>query len=125
VAILSRSTGSLPNSTLPVHHKTYHCDVSNSSQVITTIKQIEEEMGPVGVLVNAAGIAKDSLLVHVKDIHLQEVMGTNVMGTVYTTRAVVKSMMKHKYGVIINIGSVVGLTGGMWDKLLTVHLNQH
>jgi len=75
------------------------------------IAAVEADIGPVGILVNNAGIARDNVLVRLRDDDWQSVLDTNLKGAFNTTRAVARGMMKRRSGRIVNIASVVGLTG--------------
>ena len=67
--------------------------------------------GQIDILVNNAGITRDGLLMRMKNEDFDAVINTNLKGVYYTTKAVTKLMMKKRYGRIINMASVVGLTG--------------
>jgi 3-oxoacyl-[acyl-carrier protein] reductase len=89
----------------------YACDVSDSAACTALIAAVEADIGPVGILVNNAGIARDNVLVRLRDEDWQAVFDTNLKGAFNTTRAVARGMMKRRSGRIVNIASVVGLTG--------------
>lgn len=86
-------------------------DVSQAAQVDSLFAAIMEKWGRVDVLVNNAGIARDTLLMRMKDDDWQAVINLNLTGVFYCTRAASKIMLKQKSGRIINITSVVGLMG--------------
>lgn len=86
-------------------------DVSKLAQVKAMISNISNEWGGVNILVNNAGIIDDRLLVRMSDDSWQRVIDVNLNGTFYTTRSVLKDMMRERWGRIINIGSVVALRG--------------
>ena len=90
---------------------TVHADVSVSKQVTKMVGRINEEWGNVDILVNNAGIIHDGLLVRMTDEAWERVIGTNLNGTFYCTRACLRAMLRRRWGRIINIGSVVGLRG--------------
>jgi 3-oxoacyl-[acyl-carrier protein] reductase len=92
-------------------HRGYACDVADSQQVGKTLEQVEAELGPVAVLVNNAGITRDNILMRMKDEEFDEVIAANLKGAFNFTRAVTRGMMKRRAGSILNITSVVGLTG--------------
>ena len=73
--------------------------------------EIQESQGDVGILVNNAGITRDNILMRMKDEEFDEVIAANLKGAFNFTRAVTRGMMKRRDGVILNITSVVGLTG--------------
>lgn len=87
------------------------CDVSKSSEVSDMVEVTLKEFGKIDILVNNAGITKDSLLMRMKEEDFDRVIDINLKGVFNCTKAVTKSMMKQKYGKIINMASVVGLIG--------------
>ena len=91
--------------------KGYACDVSDPAACVDLIAAVEADIGPVGLLVNNAGITRDNVLVRLRDDDWQSVLDTNLKGAFNTTRAVARGMMKRRSGRIVNIASVVGLTG--------------
>jgi 3-oxoacyl-[acyl-carrier protein] reductase len=91
--------------------ETIQCDVSDSSQVDAAVAQILEKQGSIHILVNGAGITKDGLILRMKDEDFSEVLRVNLFGTFYFSRAAAKVMVKQKEGKIINIASIVGVTG--------------
>ena len=86
-------------------------DVSKSDQVDNLVKHTIEKFGRIDVLVNNAGITRDGLLMRMKEEDFDKVIETNLKGTFLVTKAVIPYMMKKKNGSIINISSVVGVTG--------------
>ncbi len=92
-------------------HLGLRCDVGNGSEVKDAVSRIEESLGGVSILVNNAGIARDNILLRLKDEDWDEVMDVNLKGAFLTTRAVARGMMKRRAGVIVNVTSVVGLMG--------------
>lgn len=91
----------------------YAVDVSQFSLVETTIKEILGKYGRVDILVNNAGITKDQLLMRMSEEDWDSVMDINVKSCYNTCHALVRSMMKAKYGKIINMSSVVALKGNV------------
>lgn len=87
------------------------CDVANEDAVTAMVKQVKEQFGSVDILVNNAGITRDGLLMRMKTADWQAVLDTNLTGTFFCTKAVTKFMMKQRSGAIVNLTSVVGLTG--------------
>ena len=75
------------------------------------VKQVIERFGQIDVLVNNAGITKDMLLMRMKKEDFEQVIDTNLVGTFNVTKNVVPYMMKARSGRIINISSVVGISG--------------
>lgn len=89
----------------------YQVDVSQTNVVDEVIKKIIEDFGKVDILVNNAGVTADQLLMKMSEEEWDRVLAVNLKSCYNTCRAVVRSMMKAKKGKIINISSVVGLTG--------------
>ncbi|MGH7500107.1 MAG: 3-oxoacyl-[acyl-carrier-protein] reductase [Gemmatimonadales bacterium] len=87
------------------------CDVSQEVQVTAALDAAESALGPVDILVNNAGLTRDNLLLRLSSADWDAVLAANLTGAFYTTRAVIKGMMKRRWGRIVNITSVVGLTG--------------
>lgn len=87
------------------------CDISDGNLFQNTIKSIISDYGKIDILINNAGITRDSLVLRMKDDQWDEVLNTNLKGAFYGTKSVLRSMMKNKYGRIINITSIVGLQG--------------
>ena len=92
-------------------HAGFSCDVAYPDQVSATLSAVEEAVGPVDILVNNAGITRDNILVRMKDEEFDDVIAVNLKGPFNFTRSVARGMMKRRDGVILNIASVVGLTG--------------
>jgi 3-oxoacyl-[acyl-carrier protein] reductase len=87
------------------------CDVSSSESFTELVKSIVEDKGRMDILVNNAGITRDGLILRMKENDWNLVMDINLKGAFNGIKAVMRSMMKQKSGRIINISSVVGLTG--------------
>lgn len=86
-------------------------DVSQAADVDRLIKTTLEHFGKIDILVNNAGITRDSLLLRMKEVDWDAVLATNLKGVFLCTKAVSKGMLKQRSGVIVNISSVVGLSG--------------
>jgi 3-oxoacyl-[acyl-carrier protein] reductase len=86
-------------------------NVTDGKAVDALIESIGTEFGPVSILVNNAGITRDQLLMRMKDDDWQAILDTNLTSVYRTSKAVMRGMMKARKGRIINIASVVGLTG--------------
>ena len=86
-------------------------DVGNGSAVEALIDAIAKEFGAVSILVNNAGITRDQLLMRMKDEDWQAILDTNLTSVYRTSKAVLRGMMKARKGRIINIASVIGVTG--------------
>jgi 3-oxoacyl-[acyl-carrier protein] reductase len=86
-------------------------DVSDSSQVDVMVDQIVSEFGNVDILVNNAGIIHDSLLMRMSEEVWDEVLNTNLKGSYNCTKAVLRYMVRQRWGRVINVVSVVGIEG--------------
>lgn len=86
-------------------------DIADSEAVEKMVADTVAAFGQIDILVNNAGITRDGLLMRMKNEDFDAVINTNLKGVYYTTKAVTKLMMKKRYGRIINMASVVGLTG--------------
>lgn len=86
-------------------------DVSDPSAVKSAIKRVEETLGKIHILVNNAGITRDTLLLRMKEEDWDAVLRTNLYSAFYVTQAVLPLMLKERWGRIINISSVVAFTG--------------
>ncbi len=88
-------------------------NVADSESVQNLIKVTLEKFGRIDILVNNAGITRDNLSLRMSDSEWDDVIKTNLNSVFYATRAVLRPMLKQKYGRIINIASVVGLMGNV------------
>jgi 3-oxoacyl-[acyl-carrier protein] reductase len=86
-------------------------DVRDSSRVDGFFEEIQKQHGDVAILVNNAGITRDNLALRMKDAEFDEVIDTNLRAVFRLSRAVMRGMMKARWGRIINITSVVGASG--------------
>ena len=93
-------------------HRGYECDVSNVMAVKDLFKEISHDVESLSVLVNAAGITHNSLILRQDDTTLHNIISTNLMGTYYCCRAASKLMLRGG-GSILNIGSIVGSQGNV------------
>ncbi|MGZ8377209.1 MAG: 3-oxoacyl-[acyl-carrier-protein] reductase [Gemmatirosa sp.] len=89
----------------------FAADVADVAQATKLIEDVEQTFGRVDVLVNNAGLTRDNLLLRIKDDDWDAVIDANLRGAFATTRAATRGMMKRRWGRIINIASVVGITG--------------
>ena len=90
---------------------TVRVDISNSESVDEAFTSIEKDYTSVDVLINNAGITKDNILPRMKKDEWLEVIQTNLTGSFHTSQRAIKPMMKNKWGRIIFISSVVGISG--------------
>ena len=88
------------------------CDLSKKDEIIELIKKADEFMGYIDILVNNAGITKDNIFLRMSENAWEDVLIVNLNSTFNILKLITKGMVKRKYGRIINISSVVGVTGG-------------
>ncbi|WP_053366161.1 3-oxoacyl-[acyl-carrier-protein] reductase [Bacillus sp. FJAT-27245] len=86
-------------------------DVSNPDAVAAMVKETTERFGSLDILVNNAGITRDNLLMRMKESEWDDVININLKGVFLCTKAVTRQMMKQRSGRIINIASIVGVSG--------------
>ena len=86
-------------------------NVTDSDEIAAVLKDITDENGSIGILVNNAGITRDNLLMRMKDEEWDDIINTNLTSVFRLSKAVLRGMMKAKKGRIISIASVVGATG--------------
>ncbi|MCB1113219.1 MAG: 3-oxoacyl-[acyl-carrier-protein] reductase [Chlamydiia bacterium] len=89
----------------------YKLDVSNYEDVQSTLKEISDHFGPVDILVNNAGITRDQLLIRMSEEDWDQVMAVNLKSCYNLSHGCMRPMIRNRSGKIINISSVVGLTG--------------
>jgi 3-oxoacyl-[acyl-carrier protein] reductase len=114
VAVVARDSGRAETAAADLlgdGHHGYGADVASAEEINALIKRVEDEMGSLDILVNNAGVTRDNLLMRLKDEDWSTVLDTNLRGAFNTIRAATRGMMKRKAGRIINISSVVGITG--------------
>jgi 3-oxoacyl-[acyl-carrier protein] reductase len=87
------------------------CNLSDSTQVEALVGQAEAAMGKLDILVNNAGLTRDTLVLRMKDEDWQSVIDVNLTASFRLARAAVKGMMKRRFGRIVSITSIVGVTG--------------
>ena len=92
--------------------KGFACDISSLESVESTMSEIVSTLGTPAVLVNNAGITRDTLILRMKEEDWDRVLDVNLKGAYLCTQALMKPMMKARYGRIVNITSVIGLHGG-------------
>ena len=86
-------------------------NVTDAAATEALIEAVAQDIGPVSILVNNAGITRDNLLLRMKDEEWQAILDTNLTSVYRTSKAVLRGMMKARKGRIINIASVIGVTG--------------
>jgi len=89
----------------------FACDISDSDKFKDIVEKIIKKHNKIDILVNNAGITNDALLMRMSNKQWDQVIDINLKGAFTSTKSVLRYMMKNKYGRIINITSIVGLTG--------------
>jgi 3-oxoacyl-[acyl-carrier protein] reductase len=89
----------------------FRMDVSNEDEVKSAVKAALERFGKIEILVNNAGVTRDTLLMRMKRADWDAVIQTNLTGAFFTTQAVIGSMVRQRWGRVVNITSVFGQTG--------------
>jgi 3-oxoacyl-[acyl-carrier protein] reductase len=89
----------------------YSCNVADTNQVNSTVETILKDLGRIDILVNNAGITRDNLLMRISDEEWDAVLDVNLKGAFNFTRAAARTMVKQRSGKIVNIASIVGITG--------------
>lgn len=89
----------------------FPCNLKDKESVQGLIPAVEEKMGGLHILVNNAGLTRDNLSMRMKDEEYQEVIDVNLSAPFYLMRASLRNMMRQRWGRIINISSIVGVTG--------------
>ncbi|PPD19685.1 MAG: 3-oxoacyl-ACP reductase [Methylomonas sp.] len=96
---------------LATNGKGYKLNIADAADIEQFIKAVSDDYGTPAVLVNNAGITRDNLLMRMKDDEWDDIINTNLTSIFRLCKAVLRGMMKARYGRIINISSVVGSTG--------------
>ena len=86
-------------------------NVNDAAQIDASLATVQKQHGDIAILVNNAGITRDNLLMRMKEEEWDDIMATNLKSVYRLSKAVVRGMMKARYGRIINITSVIGATG--------------
>jgi 3-oxoacyl-[acyl-carrier protein] reductase len=94
-----------------VKAKGYQSDASKAEEADKLIEEVVKDFGSLDILINNAGITRDTLLMRMNEEQWDEVMNTNLKSAFLITKAAIKPMMKAKKGSIINMTSIVGITG--------------
>jgi 3-oxoacyl-[acyl-carrier protein] reductase len=89
----------------------FACDVGDTASVAALVSAVEGAFGSVDILVNNAGLTRDNLLMRLKDDDWDAVLDANLRGAFAAIRAASRGMMKRRWGRIINVASIVGITG--------------
>ncbi|MCW8108704.1 3-oxoacyl-ACP reductase FabG [Alteromonas ponticola] len=86
-------------------------NVTDKASIDNGLKTINDEFGSIDILINNAGITRDNLLMRMKEEEWSEILDTNLTSIFLLSKAVLRGMMKKRFGRIVNVGSVVGSTG--------------
>lgn len=114
VALLGRDAArarEAAQSLSPAASRGYGCDVSQAEQVQQTVAAVEQDFGKIDVLVNNAGTTRDNLLFRIGEDDWDTVLDTNLKGAFLVTKHAARGMIKRRWGRVINITSVVGISG--------------
>lgn len=127
LALLGRNSNQLDNTLAAVKecsksdtaHRIYQGDVCQYQSVDSIINSISRDLGPIHVLVNAAGVNKDALIARVTEEDIDSLIRTNLTASIYASKAFVRALLRAKaqQGRIINIGSVVGTFGNVGQSV--------
>jgi 3-oxoacyl-[acyl-carrier protein] reductase len=88
------------------------CDLATEGGAVELIMETIEKAGKIDILINNAGITKDTLLMRMSDEQFEDVINTNLRSCFKMCRAAIMPMMKNRYGRIINMASIIGVIGG-------------
>ncbi|AHG90807.1 3-oxoacyl-(acyl-carrier-protein) reductase [Gemmatirosa kalamazoonensis] len=113
VAVVGRDQGRAEEAAAQIggSARGFACDVSDVAQAAALVSSVEQTLGSCDILVNNAGLTRDNLLLRLKDDDWNAVIDANLRGAFATMRAASRGMMKRRWGRMINIASVVGITG--------------
>ena len=116
VALAARNEGKLAEAVIEIEAAggqaaAFPLDVASEESIKASAKAILERFGKVEILVNNAGITRDGLMMAMKRADWDSVLGTNLTGAFLLTQAILRPMLKNRWGRIVNISSVVGRTG--------------
>ena len=89
----------------------FACEITDAAQVEAAVGVTEAALGPIDILVNNAGLTRDQIVLRMSEADWDTVLDANLKGAFFAIRAVLKGMMKRKAGRIVNVSSIVGLTG--------------
>jgi 3-oxoacyl-[acyl-carrier protein] reductase len=113
VAVVGRDLGRASEAAAAIggEARGFAADVSDAASVLALVETVEKELGQIDILVNNAGLTRDNILFRIKDEDWDAVLDANLRGAFVAIRAVARGMIKRRWGRIINIASVVGITG--------------
>lgn len=114
VAMVSRHSGREQEALAQVadgRGRAFICDVTDVDGLSQVVSEVEKEMGPIAILVNNAGVTRDKLLFRIRDEDWDDVQNVNLKAAFNLIKLVARGMIRRRAGSIINVSSVVGLTG--------------
>ena len=89
----------------------YRADLSSQDEARLLVERVINDLGGLHILVNNAGVSRDSLLATARSCEIEEVLRVNLFSAIFTTRAALKNFLRQREGVIINISSIIGILG--------------
>lgn len=110
-ATTEQGVANIVESLRPYHSLGRILNIAEENSIEELIKDIEKEIGPINILVNNAGITRDNVLMRMKESEWDDIMNINLKSAFRSCKAVIRGMMKERYGRVINITSVVGVMG--------------
>ena len=113
VAVVGRDQARAADAAEKIGHDAmgFACDVGDPASIVALIEGVEKAFGQIDILVNNAGLTRDNILFRIKDEDWDTVLDANLRGAFVAIRAASRGMIKRRWGRIINIASVVGITG--------------
>jgi 3-oxoacyl-[acyl-carrier protein] reductase len=113
VAVVGRDRSKAEEAATAIHAdaRGFGCDVADVASVNALVADVEKTFGSLDILVNNAGLTRDNIMLRLKDDDWDAVLNANLRGAFATIRAATRGMMKRRWGRVINIASVVGITG--------------
>jgi 3-oxoacyl-[acyl-carrier protein] reductase len=113
VAVVGRDQARAADAAEKIGHDAmgFACDVGDPASIVALIEAVEKAFGQIDILVNNAGLTRDNILFRIKDEDWDTVLDANLRGAFVAIRAASRGMIKRRWGRIINIASVVGITG--------------
>jgi 3-oxoacyl-[acyl-carrier protein] reductase len=113
VAVVGRDQSKAADAAEKVGHGAagFACDVGEPASIVALVESVEKAFGQIDILVNNAGLTRDNILFRIKDEDWDTVLDANLRGAFVAIRAASRGMIKRRWGRIINIASVVGITG--------------
>jgi 3-oxoacyl-[acyl-carrier protein] reductase len=113
VAVVGRDQARAADAAEKIGHDAmgFACDVGDPASIVALVEAVEKAFGQIDILVNNAGLTRDNILFRIKDEDWDTVLDANLRGAFVAIRAASRGMIKRRWGRIINIASVVGITG--------------